>query len=273
MTNRTTDETTTESFALTEEAAAMYEAEFVPALFEIWAPILLDAADVGPGDRVLDVACGTGIVARTAVGRVAPGGSVTGVDLQPAMLAVAASVEPDVEWRQGDVADLPVPNGGYDAAVCQLAFMFFPDPDRALREMRRAVRPGGRVAALVPAALPDQPAYRVFVDVAARHAGPEARTLLGTYWNCGDLERFVARFTAAGLTEIGTSTRSNPARFRSVDHFVRTEIGATPLVDRLDPAAIAAITADTAHAMSHWETGDGFEIPVVCHVVTSRAPG
>ena len=151
----------------------------MPALFAEWAPRLLDAVAAGPGDRVLDVACGTGIVARTAVERVRPGGTVVGVDLNEAMLTVARRTRPDLDWRQGDAADLPFADGAFDVVVCQMALMFFPDRVAALREMARVAAPGGRVGLVVPAALADQPAYRVFVEVAERHAGPEARSLLG----------------------------------------------------------------------------------------------
>lgn len=261
-----------EAFALSEAVARTYEAKFVPAVFAIWAPVLLDIVCVGPGDAVLDVACGTGVVARHAAERVAPGGSVTGVDLHPAMLTVASRLRPDVEWRQGDVATLPFRDGRFDVAVCQMAFMFFPDPDLAVREMIRVVRPGGRVAALVPAALDAQPAYRVFVDLAVRHAGPSARSLLGTYWNCGDLDRFTERFVTAGLDVRASVPRSKPARFDSVDDFVHTEIGSTPLVERLDPAAIERICADARVAMAQWGTDGGFEIPLVCNVVAASLP-
>lgn len=266
------DGRSSEAFAVDETVARMYEQEFVPAVFGVWAPVLLETADVTPGDAVLDVACGTGIVARHAAERVAPDGSVTGVDLNPAMLAVASDLGPDLEWQQGDVAALPFGDARFDAAVCQMACMFFPDLDLALREMARVVRPGGCVAALVPAALDVQPAYRVFVDLAVRHAGPDARSLLSTYWNCGDLDRFAGRFTAAGLDVSAAHTRSNPARFDSVDHFVHTEIGSTPLIERLDAAAVDRICADARVAMAQWQRDHGFEIPLLCNVVAGARP-
>ncbi len=266
------DAGSSEAFALSDAVARTYEAKFVPAVFAVWAPVLLDAAHAGPGDAVLDVACGTGVVARHAAELVMPGGSVTGVDLHQAMLTVASGLRPDVEWRQGDVAALPFPDGRFDVAVCQMAFMFFPDPDLAAREMARVVRAGGRVAAVVPAALDDQPAYRIFVDLAVRHAGPSARSLLGTYWNCGDLDRFAGRFAAAGLEVLASQVRCNPARFESVDDFVHTEIGSTPLAEHLDPAAIERICDDARTAMAQWETDGGFEIPLVCNLVAASLP-
>ena len=124
--------TTTEDFQVSHEAAEQYEARFVPAIFAEWAPLLADITGVGPGQAVLDVACGTGIVARTVADRVTGSGRVVGVDLNGGMLAVARRVRPDIDWRQADVADLPFPDGSFDVVLCQMALMFFPDRVGAL---------------------------------------------------------------------------------------------------------------------------------------------
>src|SRR5262245_39172787 len=109
-----------ESFQIPIEAAEFYESAFVPAFFAQWAPILCDQAAIAPGQRVLDVGCGTGIVARTAADRVVPGGTVTGVDLNEAMLTVARRVRPDIDYRQSDAAALPLPDESFDAVVSQM---------------------------------------------------------------------------------------------------------------------------------------------------------
>ena len=127
----------TETFQIPLEAAEVYEERFVPALFGQWAPLLVEEAGVDRGDRVLDVACGTGIVARTAADRVGPTGSVVGVDLNEAMLIVARRVRPDLEWRQDDAAELPFEDGSFDVALCQMALMFFPDRAQAIGHSTR----------------------------------------------------------------------------------------------------------------------------------------
>ncbi|MGH7821530.1 MAG: class I SAM-dependent methyltransferase, partial [Candidatus Binatia bacterium] len=140
-----------ETFQISLETAEVYESRFVPALFAGWALELVDFAGVAPGQAVLDVACGTGIVARTAFERMKGRGRVVGLDLNEAMLTVAGRVRPEVEWRRGDAADLPFPDRSFDAVLCQMALMFFPDRGRALGEMRRVVDAGGTVAVAVPA--------------------------------------------------------------------------------------------------------------------------
>lgn len=266
----TTSAQPSESFQIPIEAAEAYEASFVPAFFAQWAPILCDAAGVGPGTRVLDVACGTGIVARTAA-EVAGAEHVVGVDLNEAMLAVAGRVRADVDWRQGDVAALPVSDGAFDAVVCQMALMFFPDRARALAEMTRACSGGGIVAVLVPAALDVQPAYGPFVEMASRHAGAEARSLLGTYFACGDLDELVALFEGAGLRVTTTATHRGSARFPSVDALVATEVESTPLGERITPDVYEQIRVGAGELLAQYTDQDGaLDAPFESHVVSGR---
>src|SRR5262245_30404570 len=114
------------------DAARAYEALFVPALFGQWAPKLADAAQIQPGQRVLDVACGTGIVAREVSARIGSGGRVVGVDPSPGMLAVARQLAPNIEWREGVAESLPFPDQSFDTVVSQFGLMFFTDRPRSL---------------------------------------------------------------------------------------------------------------------------------------------
>lgn len=261
--------TTQESFQIPPEAAEMYEAKFVPAIFAEWAPHILDAASVSAGNRVLDVGCGTGIVARTAAERVGDAGAVVGLDLNEAMLTVARRIAPEIEWLQGSVDGLPFEGGTFDATLCQMALMFFPDRRRALAELARVTRTGGRVAVVVPAGLEAQPAYRRFVDVAARHAGDEARSLLAAYWSCGDLGVLAATMRSAGLDVVESRSRTGTARFESAEDFVATEVEGSPLVERIDDETYSSIRRDVADEMAGYSAGGRFEVPLVCHVVAA----
>ena len=234
-------ETKQETFQLTAEAAEAYEALFVPAFFAQWPPSLLDAAGVSVGHRVLDVACGTGVVARSAAERVGSTGSVVGVDLSAAMLGVARRIRPDLEWRQGDAGALPFGAAEFDAVVSQMAMMFFPDPTAALREMRRVVRPTGTVGVLVPGGLTANRPYELFVDIVTRHAGPDARSLVTTYFALGDREFLSRLFADADLQVTTATTVVGESRFGSIDELVNIEIDSTPLGERLDRGARARI--------------------------------
>jgi SAM-dependent methyltransferase len=260
----------TETFQISADQAEIYETRFVPALFAQWAPLLLDAAGVASGQSVLDVCCGTGILARTAADRVGPTGRVVGVDLSESMLTVARRLRPDLDWRRGDAADLPLPDASFDLVGCQSALMFLPDPTRALAEMGRAAGPQGTVALQVYASLADQPAYGPWVDLVAGHAGPEAINLLSTYWIHGDLAELRARFDAAGLVVTGVQTVRGVARFGSAEEMVRTEVEATPLVDRLDDSGYRRIIDESTELFDRFRTGGGVDLPIDSHLVVTR---
>src|SRR5690606_27470300 len=122
-----------------------YERQLVGPLFKPWAEDLLGRVSLAPGDRVLDIACGTGIVARLAKARLGPDSLVVGIDSSPPMIAVASEREPTVDWRVGDAAALPVTGSDrFDLVVCQQGMQFFADRLGAAREMRRVLAPGGR---------------------------------------------------------------------------------------------------------------------------------
>lgn len=261
----------TETFHITAAQAALYEERFVPALFAHWVDPVLDAARPHPGQDVLDVACGTGVVARHAAERVGPGGSITGLDLNPAMLEVAARVRPDLTWRQGDAAALPFPDRSFDVVTCQSAMMFFPDPTAALQEMGRVTRPGGTVAVQVFDLRTDQPAYGPWIDMVAGHAGEDALRLLGTYWVHGDRDVMRERCASAGLQVTEIHDHERPARFPSVEAMVLTEVNATPLADRLSQVELDAIVADSYEVYRPWRVDgqDELTIPLSGYVVVA----
>jgi ubiquinone/menaquinone biosynthesis C-methylase UbiE len=263
----------TETFQLSIDAAEAYESRFVPAIFAEWAPLLVDAAGVQPGQKVLDVACGTGIVARAVADRLGGSGTVVGVDLNEGMLAVARRLRPDLEWRQADVVDLPDPDGTFDAVLCQMALMFFPDRTAALREMARVTRPGGVVALVVPASLEDQPAYGPFVEMAGRVAGPAAVSLLGTYWACGDLDELRRLVTSAGLDVVDVRTHLGTARFGSPDELAVTEVEGSPLAERITDGEYGRIRAGAREVLAPFTGPAGtLEAPLRGHIVAARVP-
>lgn len=247
----------TETFSLSLEQAHAYEDLFVPALFAQWAPTLLSTAGVATGQRLLDVACGTGVVARAAARIVGPEGRVSGVDLNPAMIEVAREHASAIDWRVGDATELPYGDGTFDAVVCQSALFFFPDPQRAVTEMSRVAADGGRVALQTYAGLDEQPAYGPFVDTVCRYAGDDARALMGTYWSCGDVAQLRALLRDAGLEPTAELSVLGEVRFPSVDAFVNTEIQATPLAAHIDERTYLAIARDARSVLAEYSDESG----------------
>ncbi|MDF2967383.1 MAG: Methyltransferase type 11 [Nocardioidaceae bacterium] len=246
----------TETFQLNRQQAQAYDDLFVPALFGQWAPQLVDCARVREGQSVLDVACGTGVVARAARD-VVEAGRVVGVDLNPAMLEVALAARPDLEWVQGDAEDLPFADAEFDVALCQSALFFFAHPGRALSEMARVIVPGGVVALQTYAPLAEQPAYGPFVELVARHAGPEARDLLGTYWSQGDVHGLRALTSAAGLSLLELRSSLGVAVFPSAAAVADTELRATPIAEQITPENYSRIVADTEDLLGGYADESG----------------
>jgi ubiquinone/menaquinone biosynthesis C-methylase UbiE len=137
--------------------------------------VLLEYAAPQPGERVLDVACGTGSVARHAAPLVGADGKVIGLDLNPGMLAVARALPAPpgatIEWLEGNATSLALPDDAFELVLCQQGLQFFPDRGAALREMRRVLAEGGRVAISVWQALPRHPVYEALFEATAPHLG------------------------------------------------------------------------------------------------------
>jgi SAM-dependent methyltransferase len=257
-----------------EQAAWAYEGLHVDALFRQWVEPVLDAAEVATGHRVLDVACGTGVVAREALGRVGPTGAVTGLDIGAGMLAVAESIEPGVTWTEGDACELPFADDDFDAVVSQFGLMFFADRVQAIREMLRCAKPGRPVVVAVWEALERSEAYPISVDLLDRQAGPAAADALRAPFVVGDTDELRSLFAEAGASAVSIDTQHGTARFPSVRTMVEADLrGWLPVMGVfLDDEVIEAILADAEDAMSGYVTDDGqmvFDAPA--HIVTAQA--
>jgi ubiquinone/menaquinone biosynthesis C-methylase UbiE len=152
-------------------------------VFLPWAPLVVALADPRPGERVLDIACGTGLVARLAAQRVGRAGSAIGLDLNPGMLAVAASitsVDPltsaPITWREDSLTKMPFPDAAFDLAYCW--DQFFPDQPAALREMYRILVSGGHLGLMVWRGIQYSPGFDVLAAAFARHVSIEAAGIM-----------------------------------------------------------------------------------------------
>ncbi|MGI9644896.1 MAG: methyltransferase domain-containing protein [Ilumatobacteraceae bacterium] len=254
-------------------AAWAYEGLHVDSLFRQWAKPVLDAASVSVGNDVLDVACGTGVVARHALARVGPSGSVTGLDLGPGMLAVAEAIAPRVRWVEGDAGRLPFDDHEFDAVVSQFGLMFFPDRPAAIREMVRCTKPGGPIVVAVWGALERNGAYPLVVDLLDRRAGPDAADALRAPFALGDPDHLRSLFDDAGVPITSIDTQVGTARFPDVRTLVEAELrGWLPIMGVvLDDELIEQILAEAEDVLDHLVTANGevvFDAPT--HIVTAQ---
>ncbi|MGD9599373.1 MAG: methyltransferase domain-containing protein [Steroidobacteraceae bacterium] len=256
--------------------AEVYERLFVPALFRQWGPIVLDAARVRAGHDVLDVACGTGALTGAAAQRVQPGGSATGLDANDDMLVVARRTGPAVEWRQGRAEQLPFIDERFDAVVSQFGLMFFEDRTMALREMRRVLRPGGRIAVAVWDALDHAPGYAVLAELLHRLFGPQVAESFRAPFNLGDPERLAALCMDAGLAAVHVTRHDRPVHFASIDALVAAEHACVwTLGGLLDEAQFERLRAAAHETLRPWLTGHGptVEFVVPALIVTAARAG
>jgi ubiquinone/menaquinone biosynthesis C-methylase UbiE len=261
------------------DAAELYERHLVSAVTSIWAEDLVQRVDVGPGERVLDVACGTGIVARTAADRVGRGGRVAGLDINPAMLAVARSLPqgngPAIEWVQGSALALPFADASHDVVLCQLGMQFVPDRARVLAEMRRVLTASGRIGLSVYGPIERNPGTLALAQALDRHLGTGASQTKRSEHVLAHASLLESLVSAAGFREITVVTGTKPVRFASAAEFVQIQLTATPLAsllaDQLErPRVTERLTTDVVAALQQYETDGHLEVPQEAHILIAR---
>jgi SAM-dependent methyltransferase len=203
--------------------AEIYDTHFVPALFAQWGPVVAAEAGVQKGDRVLDVACGTGALTLAAAEIAGPSGSVVGLDANPEMLAVARCKSAQIEWLEGSAGELPLPDNSFDAVVSQFGLMFFDDKPKALAEMMRVLKPGGRLAVAVCDAVENSPGYGSFALLLDRLFGKEVGDAFRAPFSLGEAGRLYEICNEAKLAGAEVVQRNGKVRFKSIDALVSTE--------------------------------------------------
>jgi SAM-dependent methyltransferase len=217
------------------DALTAYDDVLVPRVFDPWAEVLLDEIEVSPGLAVLDVACGPGTVARLAARRVGPSGQVTGCDLSPAMLELAAAKKPvdgaaPITYQQCPADDLAVPDGAFDVVLCQQGLQFFPDKSGALAELHRVLKPQGRAGLAVWCAIEECPFWDALAAAVGEVLGKEAEIgFRSGPWGLPEADELERLFDAAGFSDVIVRRHALPAVF---------EGGPPQLVATLSAAAV-----------------------------------
>jgi ubiquinone/menaquinone biosynthesis C-methylase UbiE len=269
---------TQEQWQLSMKAAELYERYPARYILGPWAPLLVDAARLTGGERVLDVACGTGVVAHAAAKRVGRTGRVVGVDLNPGMIAVARSLpaasDAPIEWLERSALDLRLENASFDVVLCQQGLQFFPDKAVALQEMRRVLDHSGRLALSVwnsnsigvyTGAVSTALTQFVGHEVAARFtASRKAPT-------SAELQRLA---TEADFFAVEVSVSRINLHLPRVDKFVLDHLAATPIaadIDAVDAEARKKIGVSVMEQLQRYADGDGITYPEETCVLTARA--
>ncbi|HEY7205717.1 MAG TPA: methyltransferase domain-containing protein [Methylomirabilota bacterium] len=262
-----------------DNPAETYERYMVPVLFAPSAERMIEWARPRPGQRVLDVGCGTGIVARRAAACVGADGRITGVDASPGMLAVARAAATregrSIDWRQGRAEALPFADGAFDVVLCQYALMFFADPSAALGEMRRVLAAGGRAMLSVWQGLDRHPFYQLLDRAIERQLGTSG---VRDIFALGDAADLRDRVLKAGFRRVEIEPYELLARFPDPDGFLAGEIdvdtAAIPAMQHLDAAARADLTgkirAEMAEPLRSVTVDGHVQLPFQAHLAQAE---
>jgi len=266
---------TNEQWHITLEAARLYERIVARHILGPWAPLLVDAAHLAERERVLDLACGTGVVTRIAARRVGSEGRVTGIDLNAGMISVARSLPaPDggpVEWLEGSALAIPLPDASVDVVLCQQGLQFFLDKMLALREMRRVLDRGGRFALSVWSSTG---VYNSAVGKAlVRFVGEDTAARFCASRNVPGREELERLAVAAGFSDVNVRISRMNVHLPRLDRFVLEHLAGTPVaasIAALDPESRKNIGASVMHELQRFNDGYGVTYPEEIHVVTAR---
>lgn len=252
-----------------EKTATIYEEMLVPALFQEWADRLAKAVEINPSHKVLDVACGTGVLAR-AVAKYQPDSSVTGVDPNSGMLAVARRIAPNIDWQQGSAEELPFDNHNFDIVLSQFGLMLFSSPKTALKEMKRVLKSGGNLIIAVFDSIDNIPAYELMANLFARKVDSSVGEALRFPFSMGDTYELHSLFSGVGLTNIEITTQGGMARFSSPEQMVLSDVkGWFPFAQiHLDDQMIKSIVQEADEVLEPFQTIDGkVQFDVSVHII------
>jgi SAM-dependent methyltransferase len=251
-----------------------YERFFVPAIGAPLAADLIAIAALRPGERVLDVACGTGVVARLAAERVGATGRAAGLDLNPGMLEVARAVTPTgmaIEWRQSNAEAMQLSSEAFDVVLCQMGLQFMPDKLAALREMRRVLAPGGRFIMNVPG--PTPPVFAIMDEALARYISPEAAKFVRVVFALHDPAEVQGLISGAGFCDVAIQSGTKKLRLPAPQEFLWQYVQSTPLggvVAQVDDESRAALERDVVAKWQEFVEDGALMLEVGGVVATAR---
>jgi SAM-dependent methyltransferase len=267
-----------ERWQVTGSAAEVYQRQLVPAIFGPWAPRVLDLAAPATGERLLDTACGTGVVGRLAADRVGPSGQVVGQDLNPGMLAVASALPAGaapVAWVQASTGQLPFADGSFEVVACQLGLQYFPDRPAAVAELSRVLAPGGRLAAMVWRSIDHSPGFAALADALDRSIGPDTGATMRAPFALHDEQALADLLTGGGFRDVSVQREGGTVRFPSIQEFVLAQGTGSPLagpIGAAGPAARAALLADVEAALAPWQGPGELAFPIGALLLSGRVP-
>ncbi|HKK00594.1 MAG TPA: methyltransferase domain-containing protein [Desulfuromonadales bacterium] len=254
--------------------AENYERYFVPAIGGPLAQELVKAAKLRPGEHVLDVACGTGVVARLAAEAVGKGGVVAGLDVNPGMLAVARSIadpEAGIKWHEASVESMPFPDASFDVVLCQMGLQFVSDKQAALKEMRRVLAPGGRLVFNVPGPAPE--ILTIMAEGIAHKVGAEPAKFVEAVFSLYDTKKIENLMSAAGFNEAAARADTMSLSLPSPEDFLWQYMQSTPLaavVSNLPDETCASLEREVVGRWQEFVEDDALKLQLRMVMATAQ---
>ncbi|MEZ4415774.1 MAG: class I SAM-dependent methyltransferase [Gemmatimonadota bacterium] len=269
---------TSRAWQLETAAAERYDAVLVPSILGPAAQALVRWTSPAVGDTVLDLGCGTGAAARHAAAAAGPSGRVVAVDVQPAMLEVGArgsDAGAPIDWMQAPADRLPLPDGSVDLVLCAQVLQFLSDREAALAEVRRVLRPGGRLALSLWAPLPQSPYFDALVHSIGAHIGQEVAGGLAAAFALVDADAVRPLLHHNGFVAVETASPTLELRLPGAARFVSTHVAATPMAAGFAAApasARTAVVADVAERMQAFARDGDWVVPFTVLCVRGARP-
>ena len=261
----------------TRRVADAYDHYMTATFGNTFAQALVQAASPDEGERVLDVACGTGAVGRFAATYVGTTGQVVGLDLNPGMLdrarAIPVANSLPILWREGDATTLPFPDASFDLVCCNQGLQFFPNKSKALLEMLRCLVPAGRLALGIWRGLRHHPFYSALTEALERHVGEDSAASLRAAFVLSDIDKLRSLVTEAGFHNVRISIRSRLIRYPSLPEFVIGYVSGSPMagaVSALRESARTAMIEQVCNLLRDYVDDDGMAAPWEAYIVTAR---
>jgi ubiquinone/menaquinone biosynthesis C-methylase UbiE len=254
------------------DAPLAYDTYIVDAFMQDYSRRFVEAGAIKTGDRVLDVACGTGVVTRLAANKTGPKGHVAGFDLNPGMLARARALGETaarIDWREGSATEMPFADASFDFLLCQHGLQFIPDKAAAFSEMHRVLAPEGRLLISVWRSIEHCPWQVAIADAIERNVGNEPAALVQSAFRFGDAEELRQIIATAGFDDVEIRVERETIHHASLAEYVPGYISATPVaaaVAGVDAKAQDKITADVRDALATHLVGDGLAAPIEAHL-------
>ena len=255
-----------ETTMISQDASNVYEEFFVPALFKEWCPRMTEAAEIKVGHRVLDIATGTGILARYIKSEM--DADVTGLDINEAMLKVAAIEDNKIKWIKGSAESLPFKDNTFDAVVCQFGLMFFEDKKKALNEMIRVLKPGKKLVISVWDKLENSPGYLKLTELLEQKFGQAVAEILHYPFSLGNKMKLEELLSELKPYKSTISTMAGSANFPSISSWLYTDIRGWVFNEIIDDNQLDNFIESVKDQLKKFVTSGEVKFDMPAHIIT-----